>query len=73
VSEEAKAVLGALDDLKSTPVLLSIVLLNGFFIVSAAYYLINTEGYRAADRQTLIKALDNCVQHTVPTEFLNKK
>jgi len=69
----AKQAIGVLDNLKSTPVLLALILLNCAFIASAAYYLIHTEESRASERGRLIDALDSCVKNTVPIDYLKDK
>lgn len=68
-----QTITNTIDSLRGTPVLLALVLLNGFFIAGAAYYLINSDGYRATERLALINALDRCVQNTVPTDFLRDR
>jgi hypothetical protein len=61
---------GAIEALKTSPVLLLIVLLNMVFAVAAAYYLLQVESYRAADRHKVAEMLDKCIGNTVPMEYL---
>ena len=61
---------GVIDALKTSPVLLLIVLLNAAFIFAAAYFLMLQEGYRATDRAKLIEMIDGCITKTVPMDFL---
>jgi len=72
MSDEVKSVVGVLGELRGTPVLLTLVLLNGFFIVGAAYYLIHSEELRGKERATLIQSLDSCVKNTVPVDYLRR-
>jgi hypothetical protein len=59
-----------LDALKTSPVVLLIVILNIAFAGAGAYYLLQVEAYRAGDRQALAKLLTECLTHTVPIEYL---
>ena len=61
---------GITDAFKTSPVMLLIVLLNGAFIASAAYYLIQVESYRTVERQAIAAMLDKCIAQTVPVEYL---
>ena len=58
------------DALRTSPVLLLIVLLNMAFAGGAAYYLVHVEDYRAQDRTALLALLEKCTLHTVPLEAL---
>jgi len=61
---------GLFDAFKTSPVLLLIVILNGFFIGAAGYFLLKVEEYRAADRQSIAAMLDHCIAQTVPVDYL---
>jgi len=61
---------GLFDAFKTSPVLLLIVILNGVFVASAAYFLLQVEAYRAADRQAIATMLDKCIAQTVPVDYL---
>lgn len=64
---------GVVEALRASPVLLLIVLLNGFFVAAAGYYLLQVEAYRAADRSALISLLDRCASQTVPMDYLLRR
>lgn len=61
------------DALKTSPVLLLIVLLNGIFAACAGYYLLQVEHYRADDRKALFELLQQCTMRTVPVDYLNSQ
>ena len=63
-------VAGTVDIFKATPALLLIVLINGFFVAAAGWYLLKVEEYRELDRKALIGVLDSCINHTVPVDYL---
>jgi hypothetical protein len=60
----------AIDALKTSPVLLLIVLLNMAFAGAASYYLERQEERRGEGISALISLLDKCTMHTVPIEAL---
>lgn len=62
----------AIGALRTSPVLLLIVLLNMVFATVGGYYLLQVEAYRAADRQALAGLLEKCIVHTVPIDFLDR-
>src|SRR6185312_7595682 len=56
------AITTSLDALKTSPVLLLIVLLNGFFCAAAGYYLLQVEAYRHVERRDVIDMLGRCMK-----------
>ena len=63
---------GVFDAFKTSPILLLIVILNMAFAGAGAYYLIQIEAYRAADRQSLTAMVDKCIGQSVPLEYLTR-
>jgi hypothetical protein len=61
---------GVIGELRTSPVLLMLVLLNAAFIFAAAYFLMQLEAYRAKDRTGLIETINSCITKTVPIEVL---
>lgn len=61
---------GVVDALKTSPVLLLIVILNMAFAFAGSYYLLQVEAYRAADRAALAGLLTKCLTETVPISYL---
>jgi hypothetical protein len=59
-----------IDALRTSPVLLLIVLLNMAFAGSAAYYLVSVEAHRSVGVTRLLDLLEKCTLHTVPLEAL---
>jgi len=58
------------DSFRNTPMLLLVVVLNGFFVAAAGFYLIKVEDYRAKDRAAASELLSKCLTDTVPIEYL---
>jgi hypothetical protein len=63
----------AIDALRTSPVLLLIVVLNMTFALAAGYYLLQQESYRAKDRDALAGLLEKCITQTVPISYLTKE
>ena len=61
---------GVLDALRTSPVLLLIVLLNMAFCGMGGYYLLQVEAYRAQDRAALSGLLSRCLTEAVPVDYL---
>jgi len=61
---------GLFSAFQASPVLLLIVILNGFFIGSAGWYMLQVEAYRADDRKALTAILDKCTAQSVPIDYL---
>ena len=60
----------ALGALKTSPVLLLIVVLNLVFASLAGYYLLQVEHYRADDRAAIGNLLADCINRSVPVDYL---
>lgn len=58
------------DALRTSPIILLIVLLNMAFAGGATYYLANQEEQRAQNVASLVALLEKCTMHTVPIEAL---
>jgi len=63
---------GLYDAFKASPILLLIVILNGFFIGAAGYYLLQVDEHRSKDRDKLIVLIDHCINDTVPVKYLEQ-
>jgi hypothetical protein len=59
--------------LKTSPVLLLIVLLNMAFAGVGGYYLLQVEAYRAQERAALSSLLEKCLTQSVPTSYLQER